>query len=225
VNFSKINIQNIQLQHSIEVNPSSGGVSGSVNIPLSEGRNGFGPALSLHYGSSSRNSVFGMGWSLSGLPFISIDTKRGLPKYDGTDNYAFNGAFSIVPQLVKMGSSWNQKIDENADYWIYYYRAKNEDTFIRFEKWTKKTNGEVHWRTRSKNNVLSVYGLEEASLTKIFDPENKNRIFIWLLETQYDNLGNAIQYQKKFCQYSLHDRINDEPIDQQSSNFWSSKHC
>ena len=92
MDFSKINIQDIQLQHTIEVNPSSGSVSGIINIPLSEGRNGFGPTLSLHYGSSSRNSVFGMGWSLNGLTFIAIDTKKGLPKYDGTDNYAFNGA-------------------------------------------------------------------------------------------------------------------------------------
>lgn len=197
MDFSKINIQNLQLQHSLEVNHSSGSVSGMVNVPLSEGRNGFGPALSLHYSSSSRNSIFGMGWSLSGLPFISVDTKKGLPKYDGSDNYAFNGSVSIVPQLVKSGGSWVQKIEENADFWIYYFRAKVEDTFTRFEKWIKKTNGEIHWRTRSKNNVLSIYGLETTGLTKIFDPENKSKIFIWLLEAQYDNLGNAIHYKYK----------------------------
>lgn len=197
MNFSKLNIQDLQLQHSLEVNSSSGSVSGMVNIPLSKGRNGFGPSLSLQYGSSARNSIFGMGWGLSGLPFISIDTKKGLPKYDGKDNYSFNGSDSIAPLLVKTVSSWNQKIEENADYWIYYYRARKEDAFTRFEKWTKKSNGEVHWRTRSKNNVLSVYGLEEAGLTKIFDPENKNKVFIWLLEAQYDNLGNAIQYKYK----------------------------
>ena len=197
MNFSKINIQDLQLQHSLEVNPSSGSVSGMVNIPLSEGRNGFGPALSLHYSSSSRNSVFGMGWSLSGLPFISIDTKKGLPRYDGTDNYAFNGSSSIVPQLVKTGSSWVQKIEEDTDYWIYYFRAKNEDSFTRFEKWIKKSNGEFHWRTRSKNNILSIYGLEASGLTQISDSENRNRIFIWLLEAQFDNLGNAIQYNYK----------------------------
>ncbi|AIZ40201.1 SpvB/TcaC N-terminal domain-containing protein [Cellulophaga baltica] len=192
--FGDIGIQDLQLEHTLDINPSNGNVSGMVKVPLSEGRNGFGAALSLHYGSSSRNSVFGMGWSLSGLPFIAIDTKKGLPKYDGTDNYAFNGASSVVPQLFKTGSTWNHKIEENAAYWIYCYRAKNEDAYTRFEKWIKKSTGEVHWRTRSKNNVVSVYGLEASGLNQIADPENKSRIFIWLLEAQYDNLGNAIQY-------------------------------
>lgn len=213
MDFSKINIQDIQLQHTIEVNPSSGSVSGIINIPLSEGRNGFGPTLSLHYGSSSRNSVFGMGWSLNGLTFIAIDTKKGLPKYDGTDNYAFNGASSIVPQLFKTGSKWNQKIDENSDFWIYYYRAKNEDAFTRFEKWIKKSTGEVHWRTRSKNNVVSVYGLESSGLNQIADPENKSRLFIWLLEAQYDNLGNAIRYI-----YKKENNDNIDPLKSYESN-------
>ena len=213
MDFSKINIQDIQLQHTIEVNPSSGSVSGIINIPLSEGRNGFGPTLSLHYGSSSRNSVFGMGWSLNGLTFIAIDTKKGLPKYDGTDNYAFNGASSLVPQLFKTGSKWNQKIDENSDFWIYYYRAKNEDAFTRFEKWIKKSSGEVHWRTRSKNNVVSVYGLEASGLNQIADPENKSRLFIWLLEAQYDNLGNAIRYI-----YKKENNDNIDPLKSYESN-------
>ncbi|MBX2968267.1 MAG: hypothetical protein KF803_02765 [Cyclobacteriaceae bacterium] len=213
MNFSKINIQDLQLQHALEVNPSSGSVSGMVNVPLTEGRNGFGPELSLQYSSSSRNSIFGLGWSLSGLPFISVDTKNGLPKYDGSDNYAFNGSISIVPQLVKSGSSWVQKIEENADFWIYYFIAKNGDAFTRFEKWIKKASGEIHWRTRSKNNVLSIYGLEATGLTKISDPENKSKIFIWLLEAQYDNLGNAIHYK-----YKIENNDNINPLTSYETN-------
>jgi RHS repeat-associated protein len=197
MNFSQINIQELQLEHSIEVNPSSGSASVMINIPLSQGRNGFGPGLTMNYSSSSRNSIFGMGWSLGGLTFISIDTNKGLPKYDGSDTFAFDGSISIAPQLVKSGSSWNQRIDETSEYWIYYYRSKNEDAFARFEKWVSKINREVHWRTRSKNNIVSVYGMDSSGATRIFDPENSRKIFIWLLEAQYDNLGNCIQYKYK----------------------------
>jgi RHS repeat-associated protein len=197
MDFNNTNIQNLQLEHSIEVNPASGSASSMVNIPLPEGRNAFGPDLSLHYGSSSRNSIFGMGWSLSGLSFISLDTKRGLPKYDGTDNFAFNGFDSIVPHLTKSGTSWNQKIEENADYWIYYYRSKNEDTFTRFEKWVSKTTGKIHWRTRSKSNIVSIYGFDSSGLSRICDPQNTSKIFVWLLESQYDENANAITYKYK----------------------------
>ena len=195
--FSQINIQKLQLEHSIEVNPSSGNASAMVNIPLPEGRDGFGPSLTMSYSSSSRNSIFGMGWSLSGFAFISIDTKKGVPKYDGSDKFAFNGSNSIEPQLVKSGGSWNQRIDENPEYWIYYFLSKYEDSFTRFEKWVNKTNGEVHWRSRSKNNIVSVYGKDSLGKTRIFDPKNSSNIFIWLLESQFDNSGNTIQYKYK----------------------------
>ena len=62
-----------------------------------------------------------------------------------------------------------QRIDENADYWIYYYRPKLEESFTRFEKWVKKTDGQIHWRSRSKTNVISIYGLESTGSTRIFN--------------------------------------------------------
>ena len=89
--FNNLNIQNLQLDQSIDVTPSNGSATVGINIPLSESMAGFGPSLSLQYSSSPRNSIFGIGWSLAGIPFISIDTSKGLPKYDNTDNFAFSG--------------------------------------------------------------------------------------------------------------------------------------
>ena len=190
--FNRLTIQDLQLEHFVDVNPGTGSASIGVTVPVSEGRGNFTPALSLHYSSSPRNSVFGIGWSLAGLPFLSIDTKPGLPKYDGSDQYAFNGIDSLVPVFIQAGASWHQRVDETADYWIYYYRSKQEEYFTRFEKWVKKTDGVVHWRTRSKNNIISVYGLDSSGNTKIYDPENKAKVYLWLLESQYDDTGNAI---------------------------------
>jgi hypothetical protein len=52
----------------------------SVPIPLSPGRQGFGPQLSLHYDSGSGNGPFGLGWSLQ-QPSITRKTDKGLPLY------------------------------------------------------------------------------------------------------------------------------------------------
>ena len=68
-----VDLQSLQLNSLIEINPSNGSISGSVNVPLPEGRNGYNPQLSLSYSSSSGNSIFGAGWNLNGLSFIKID--------------------------------------------------------------------------------------------------------------------------------------------------------
>lgn len=197
MDFRKINIQDLQLNHKIEINPSNGGVVGGVDIPISEGRNGFNPTLSLLYSSSGRNSTYGIGWNLSGLSFISIDTELGLPKYDHTDAFSFNGNTPIEVQLVKVGQAWKPRIDENATHFIHYYRAKMENSFARFEKWVEKNSGAIHWRVRSKDNVLSIYGLNPTHETKIHDPKEVSKTFMWLLEAQYDSNGNAIEYEFK----------------------------
>jgi hypothetical protein len=104
------------------------------------------------------------------LPFVSVDTTKGLPQYDGKDKYAFNGTSILEPQRIKDGSVWKPRVDETADFYIHYYRLKSEASFTRFEKWVRKSDGQIHWRTRSKDNVLSIYGHDSSGITKIFDP-------------------------------------------------------
>lgn len=194
MDFNKINIQDLQLKYQLDVQTATGGVTGSVQIPVPEGRNNFGPALQLNYNSGAGNSVFGMGWTLSGISFISLDTKKGLPKYDGTDDYAFNGGTSLVPSLVRQGSEWKNRVDETPEYWVYYYRPKVEELFVRFEKWIRKDNLTVHWKTITTNHIVSVFGIRNGVIR---NPQKNENIFVWLLEEQYDNLGNVIYYTYK----------------------------
>src|SRR5690606_15848243 len=194
MDFKKINIQDLQLKHQLGVNPANGGVTGSVDIPLPAGRNNFGPTLGLGYNSSSRNSAFGIGWSLSGIPFIAIDTKKGLPKYDGTDNYAFGGGVSLVPTLIQAGADWIPKTTETTEYWIYDYRPSVSEGFTPFEKWIKKDNQAILWRTVTGEGVISVYGVQHG---KMANPEKGEQVFTWLLEEQYDGQGNAVWYRYK----------------------------
>jgi hypothetical protein len=68
----------------------------------------------------------------------------------------------------------------------------------------------VHWRSISKDNILTVYGRDEQS--RIFDPEDesKSRIFSWLICESYDDKGNAIVYE--------YERENEKGIDLSQAN-------
>src|SRR5215216_1995827 len=65
-------------------NPVTGTGSMSVPIPVSPGRSGFGPQISLSYDSGAGNGPFGFGWSLS-IPMIARKTDKGLPLYRDAD--------------------------------------------------------------------------------------------------------------------------------------------
>src|SRR3954464_5694522 len=80
-------------------NPVTGTASLSVPLPLSPGRSGFGPQLSLSYDSGAGNGPFGLGWRLS-LPSITRKTDKGLPRYDDageSDVFILSGAEDLVP--------------------------------------------------------------------------------------------------------------------------------
>ena len=64
--------------------------TGSLTIPTSPRRAGFGPQLSLSYNSGSCNSPFGLGVNLS-LTAITRKTNKCLPHYfDAVDSGVFN---------------------------------------------------------------------------------------------------------------------------------------
>ena len=170
-------------------NPVTG--TGSLSVPIftSPGRSGFGPSLSLVYDSSSGNGPFGFGWNLS-LPTITRKTSKGIPKYQDhneSDVFVLSGAEDLVPLFKKdeVGGNWirdrngNFEIDEydREGYTIRKYSPRTEGLFARIERWTNKANGDVHWRSISKDNVLTVYGKSEKS--RIIDPsdENNRRIY------------------------------------------------
>ena len=67
------------------VDPSTGSLAVEIPIPLSPGRDGHGPQLSLSHAGYDPLSPFAHGWSLAGLPAIDIDAHDGLPRYDGSD--------------------------------------------------------------------------------------------------------------------------------------------
>ena len=179
-------------------NSANGTGALTVPLPLSPGRSGFGPQLSLSYDSGSGNGIFGIGWSMS-LPAIRRKTDKGLPKYrqretEECDVFILSGAEDLVPVLVEdeCGHWVNDEFECDA-YRVKRYRPRIEGLFARIERWTRLADGDEHWRSISKDNVLTVYGRNEAS--RIADPSNHHHVFSWLICESYDDKGNAMVYE------------------------------
>jgi Salmonella virulence plasmid 65kDa B protein len=106
-----------------------------------------------------------------------------------------------VPLLIpKDGDSWDgenllPRIVKGVEYKIQRYRPRIEGLFARIERWTNAKTGEVHWRSISKNNILTLYGKDTNS--RIADPADPRRIFSWLICETRDDKGNAILYDYK----------------------------
>ena len=198
-------------------NPVTGTGSMTVPIATSPGRTGFGPQLELSYDSGSGNGVFGLGWSLS-LPSITRRTEPGLPEYhDGleSDVFILSGTEDLVPVPFQAGEAPGDPdvlddLDTDPRYAIRRYRPRVDGLFARIERWTRRADGDVHWRSISAANVLTIFGLDRESRISQPQPDDlahgpppdaqhrtNPRIFSWLISETRDDRGNAIIYRYK----------------------------
>ena len=168
----------------------------TVPIALTPGRDGFGPTLTLSYDSGTGNGPFGVGWSLSS-PSITRKTEKGTPSYrDDVDSdiYILSGYEDLVPALKRKHTGAWRTVEYDRDrYRVKQYRPRVEGLFARIERWTRADDGAIHWRTISKDNVLTVFG--DTADSRIADPEHPSRVFSWLVARSYDDRGNAIHYE------------------------------
>lgn len=187
------------IDEKFSVNAVNGTTSLSIPLPVAEARKGVAPSLNLSYNSGSGNSEFGLGWSIQ-LPSISRKTDKGLPQYlddEESDVFQVTGAEDLVPVLEWNGDTWANKepthpTENGVQYTVRFYRPRIEGSFARIEKWMNETNGDIHWRAISRDNVLSVYGIDSAS--RVADPQNTSKVFKWLLSYSCDDKGNISYY-------------------------------
>jgi hypothetical protein len=176
-------------------NPANGTGTLAVPIAVSPGRGGFQPPLTLNYGSGAGNGPFGFGWHLA-LPFITRKTDKGLPRYEDaweSDVFILAGIEDLTPAMVRGGGvAWSADEFNRGDYRVKRYRPRVEGQFARVERWTRRNDGDTHWRSISRDNVLTVYGFDAES--RIADPDDQRRVFTWLICQSYDDKGNAIVY-------------------------------
>jgi RHS repeat-associated protein len=183
--------------------------TGSMTVPIATtpGRDNFGPQLTVTYDSGNGNGAFGFGWALS-LPAITRKTDKGLPRYadnEDSDVFVLSGAEDLVPTYRQAADgSWLRDasgrfipyVDEVDGYRVRRYRPRVEGLFARIERWSRiGTPGDVHWRSISKENVLTVFGVDENG--RVADPLAPDRIFSWLISEVRDDKGNAVLYTYK----------------------------
>ncbi|TGZ79091.1 SpvB-domain-containing protein [Ascodesmis nigricans] len=184
----------------------TGAATLSIPLPMTTAR-ALTPELSVVYVSSSRNGVFGHGWTLSGIGKISRRTSLSLPRYldhgDQCDQFEFNGS-DIVPVQddVKV-----MEISEHLRYHVRCYRLRLEgdDGFIKIEHWKRVDSGgnddndaapDDFWRTIDKSGTASTYGL--CAQSRVQDSSNgTTRIYEWFNEGTIDRKGNAIKWEYK----------------------------
>lgn len=169
--------------------------TGNFNIPIftSPGRGGFGPQLTLQYSTGNGNGPFGLGWSLS-IPRITRKTENGLPEYTDEDVFVMSGAEDLVvvdKQIIE------PEVQLELKYEITRYLPRTEGLFARIEKWVElgenNSAHNIYWRATTKENITSIYG--KTTQARIFNPDNHDQIYEWLLEETFDAKGNHILYE------------------------------
>ncbi|MBK7957187.1 MAG: VCBS repeat-containing protein [Bacteroidetes bacterium] len=102
-----------------------------------------------------------------------------------------------MPALVYdvVNDVWTKDERSTTDYLIRKYRPRTEGSFIRIERWTKKSDGIIHWRVIKADNTQVVFGKNENA--RIADPNNDRLIFEWMIDYSFDDSGNFIQYHYK----------------------------
>lgn len=181
------------IDQKFKVNPSNGTASFEIPLPLSPGRHGFIPHLSLSYNSGNGNSAFGLGWNL-GLSSIQRNVNKAIPAYQENDTFVFSEAEELVPFLEQENTSnnWKPKQTQSGDYTVKRYCPRIEGSFARIEKITHAQHG-TYWKVTSRNNLVTIFGRSKQA--RIADPTDDSRIFKWLPEFSYDDKGNCLQYE------------------------------
>lgn len=153
----------------------------SYELRLPPGRNGMAPELALTYDSDAGNGWLGLGWSIH-ISSIEIDTRFGVPRYDGNDVYLLDGmALTPIGNAVSASGETCRQ-----------YRQRIEGSFDRILRCGSDSKN-YHWIVTDKTNTTRVYGASPNS--RLHDPDPKKAdIFRWHLEYEQDAFGNRISY-------------------------------
>ncbi|MDC8100617.1 SpvB/TcaC N-terminal domain-containing protein [Chryseobacterium rhizosphaerae] len=185
---------------------SMGTVNTSFPIKIPTGRQGVQPSLSVNYSSEGGNGWLGLGWDLS-TPAISIDTRWGVPKYDGakeTEIYSFGG---------------EQLTFKEGDKYVLPNRAEGFDKERTAERqFYPRIEGAYHkiirhgsspssywWEVISKDGTRNYFGGDGTAVVEnaVLRQSGTNNIGHWSLYKTIDTNGNYVKYNYDTPTYSL----------------------
>ncbi len=160
---------------SLQPDPFTGTLTGSIPIEVPPGRNGVQPNLALNYVSSGGNGWLGMGWKLE-MGTIERQTKWGVLYGPSTQEDLDGKVYTIrlngiSADLVKLPAPAGSEA----------YGTKIEGSFLRLKKLT--TGG---WEVTDTKGTKYTFG-------KTYRLESGGNIFKWCLEEVRDTDGNFMK--------------------------------
>lgn len=176
---------------------SSGKASFDLPLPISPGR-GFAPPLTLSYGSSVGNSLFGIGWALS-LGCVARRTSKGVPDYTdddvmlGPDGMVWMAERDDAGTIIRNPVRTYQGLDLGIDYQVARYFPRIEKAFERIEHWRSAADYPGFWLVHGADGSLHLYGFNASSRST--DLDDSLRVGEWLLEESLNAHGEHILYE------------------------------
>jgi len=175
-----------------------GGAATQYALELPPGRAGMQPHLALSYNSQGGSSWVGQGWDL-GISKIELDTRYGVPEYDG-------GFVQPAPSAATGELSWRPgkltylldgeqltDADPSATGITKTYRRRVEGSFQRILRLPDPlTEGAYYFEVTAQDGTRFIYGRSADS--RLADPLVPAHIFRWMLESVVDRFGNGIEY-------------------------------
>ncbi len=144
------------------------------DLAVPGGRNGMAGRVSVVYSSESRSGVMGRGFDVEYGSRISIDTRWGLPKYDGKDTYLLDGVI-LKPDGREEGGERYTPLREGG-----YERIIRK----------ARVGGGYYWEVTNRLGMTKTYGKDTESWK---GPGNVKQ-YEWYVEQEEDVYGNYVSY-------------------------------
>ncbi len=158
-----------------------GAASFRIPLRLPPGRGAASPQLALRYSSERGESWLGKGFDIE-VPAITIDTRFGLPAYNGADRYSMEGEELLQVDTDRDGS--------------LLFRPRVEKSFARI-RWYGASGagrGDDYWQVTEKNGTIREYGHTDAQAWLGPDRADRGKTFVWYLSKVKDSFGNTTNY-------------------------------
>ena len=162
------------------------------------GRGGFGPQLALSYDSGIGQRAVRIRLE----PCAAVDHAQdgqGLPRYgDATDTFVDRPARKTWSRCSRRGPARDRRTITTVGAGITLirrYRPAHRRAVRAHRALDAHSDGDVHWRSISADNVLSIY--RQGRCQSHLRPADPSRIFSWLICETRDDKGNAIVYDYK----------------------------
>lgn len=184
----------------------SGAATYGIPLPVSPGR-GYAPSLVLGYNSQNGNGPFGAGWGLS-QPSVQLRTKKGVPAWDGKDEFIGPDNEVLVPVLKDDGTPESRTAREllgtalGSYFTVTTYRSRTERNFTLLEYWVAADEQKADfWVQFSPDGQVHLFGRNAQA--RISHPQTPARTATWLCESSVSSTGEQI-----YWQYRAEDDVN-----------------